>query len=416
METDGSFYRRERARLLAALTRVFGVGNLSLAEDVVQETLAKAFEVWSWQGVPEHHSALLMTSAKNRALDVFRRERTPRRFAPALQHLLESEWTLRPAVEELFLPPALQDDELRMMFSCCHPHLAEEAQVALVLNMLCGFGVEEIARIYLASNAAIEKRIGRGKMVLRESQRLFELTAEDFAPRLSAVHRALYLLFSEGYHGAGEEAVVRPELCREAMRLVRLLVDHAPAATSATHALAALMYLGAARLPGRTDEVGDLTVLVEQDRSLWDRRLIAEGLALLERSATGSEMSEYHLEAAIAGMHGSASCFEETRWGDIVGLYDMLLKVRPSPVVALNRAMAVAQAEGPAKGLEAIAAIAGVERLAAYPFYAAAVGELELGCGRREIARAHFQKALGLARNAAERRFLARRVEDCGFP
>ena len=413
MEADGPFYRRERARLLAALTRVFGVENLSLAEDVVQETLAKAFEAWAFGGVPEHHSALLMASAKNRALDVFRRERTARKFAPALQHLIESEWTLRPAVEELFLPPALKDDELRMMFSCSHPHLAEEVQVALILNMLCGFGVEEISRIYLASVAAVEKRISRGKKVLGASQRLFELTAEDFAPRLSAVHRALYLLFSEGYHGASDEAVIRAELCREALRLARLLVDHAPAATSATYAVAALMYLDAARLPGRTDEIGDLTALFEQDRSRWDGRLIADGLALLEQSAMGSELSEYHLEAAIAGMHATASRFEDTRWGEIVGLYDMLLKVRPSPVVALNRAMAIAQLEGPEKGLEAIEAISGIERLEDYPFYAAALGELELRCGRSEAARANFQEALDLARNEAERRFLARRVEDC---
>ena len=166
MEADASFYRSESARLVAALTRIFGVENLSLAEDVAQETLAKAFEVWSYGGVPEHYSALLTVAAKNRVLDVFRRERTASKFAPELQHMIESEWTLRPAVEELFLPPALKDDELRMMFSCCHPLLAEEVQVALILNLLCGFGAEEIARIYLASTSAMQKRIARGKKSL----------------------------------------------------------------------------------------------------------------------------------------------------------------------------------------------------------------------------------------------------------
>jgi predicted RNA polymerase sigma factor len=413
VEADAALFRRERARLLAALTRAFGVENLALAEDVVQETLAKAFEAWSFGGVPEHHAALLMVSAKNRALDDFPPQPTARKFAPELQRLIESEWTLRPAVEELFLPPALRDSELRMMFSCCHPQLPEDAQVALVLHMLCGFGAAEIASIYLATEAAIEKRISRGKKVLAASQRLFELTAEDFAPRLSAVHRALYLLFSEGYHGARDEEVIRSELCREAMRLARLLVDHAPAATSATHALAALMYLDAARLPGRTDADGDLTVLFDQDRSRWDAKLIAEGLALLELSATGSRLSEYHVEAAIAGMHAAAPRAEETRWGDIVGLYDVLMRIRASPVVALNRAMAVAQRDGPAQGLAAIAAIEGTDRLRGYPFYPAALGELELRCGRREAARGHFEVALSLARNMAERRFLARRVADC---
>jgi RNA polymerase sigma-70 factor (ECF subfamily) len=288
VEKDDPLFRRESARLLAALTRAFGAENLALAEDVVQETLANAFELWSYRGVPEHHSAFLTAAAKHRALDVFRRERTARKYAPELGRFLESEWTLRPAVEELFLPEALRDDELRMMFTCCHRRLQDDVQVALVLNVLCGFGIDEIAGAFLATEAAIAKRISRGKKVLAKSKRLFELTAADFAPRLSAVHRALYLLFNEGYHGACAEAVVRLDLCREAMRLVRLLVLHAPAATPATRALAALMHLGAARLPGRVDEAGNLKALCEQDRSRWDAALVAQGLALLEESARGS--------------------------------------------------------------------------------------------------------------------------------
>jgi len=413
MNADIAFYRRERARLLAALTRVFGVENVALAEDVVQETLAKAFELWTYGGVPEHYSALLMTAAKNRALDVFRRERTARKFAPALQHALESEWTLRPTVEEMFLPASLEDDELCMMFSCCHPELAEEVQVALVLNLCCGFGAEEIARVYLAGKAAVEKRIARGKKVLGASQRLFELTADDFAPRLASVHRALYLLFSEGYHAACDDEVVREELCREALRLVALLVDHSAAATPATHALAALMHFGAARLFGRVDDLGELTPLAEQDRSRWDRRLIDIGLGLLERAGTGTELSEYHVEAAIAGLHASSPRVEDTRWDEIVKLYDLQMRIRPSPVVALNRAIAVAELEGPAAGLRAIEAIADVERLDAYPFRAAALGELELRRGRRDAARAHFGAALALARNDAERCFIARRIARC---
>jgi RNA polymerase sigma-70 factor (ECF subfamily) len=413
MKSDEALYRRERARLLAALTRVFGTHNLALAEDVVQETLARAFEVWTYQGVPEHFSAQLMTAAKNRALDVFRRERTARKFAPALEHALDSEWTLRPTVEELFLPAALRDDELRMMFLVCHPQLAEEAQVALMLNMLCGFGAEEIAGVYLAGRAAVEKRISRGKKVLAEAPRLFELKAADFAPRLEAVHRALYVLFSEGYHGASEEAVIREELCREALRLVRLLVDHAPAATPATFALGALMYLNAARLPGRTNELGELLALSEQDRSRWDAKLIAEGLSLLERASSGTAVSRYHIEAAIAGLHASAPSAAQTRWGEIVHLYDVYLVIAPSPVIALNRAVAVAEIEGPTSGLRALAAIEGVEQLRDYPFYAAARGELELRAGRADAARPYFETALGQARSEAERCFLRRRLTAC---
>jgi RNA polymerase sigma-70 factor (ECF subfamily) len=410
---DEHFFRREAGRLVAALTRVFGVQNLALAEDIVQDTLANAFEVWSYRGVPEHYSALLATSAKNRVLDVLRRERTARKYAPELGRMLESEWTRRPTLDQLFLPDALRDDELRMMFSCCQPRLHEDAQVALILNVLCGFGVEEIASAFLVTPAAVEKRLSRGKKALAGSKRLFELTADDFAPRLSAVHRALYLLFSEGYHGACPEAVVRIDLCQEALRLVRLLVDHAPSATPATHALAALMCLNAARLPGRIDEEGRLKALFEQDRSRWDARLITEGLAQLDASATGDELTAYHVEAGIAGLHATAASALETRWGDIVALYDVLMTIRPSPVVALNRAMAIAQHQGPARGLEAIRAIEGAERLARYPFYPAALGELELRIGRTDAARDHLRAARRLARNDGERAFLDRRIAEC---
>jgi predicted RNA polymerase sigma factor len=413
VQPDSVFFRRESARLVAALTRIFGVENLALAEDIAQETLANAFEAWSYQGVPAHHTALLLAAAKNRVLDVFRRERTAQKFAPDLRHFIESEWTLRPKVEEFFLPDALTDDELRMMFSCCHPRLDEDVQVALVLNILCGFGVSEIAGAFLASPAAIEKRLSRGKRALAESKRLFELTADDFAPRLSAVHRALYLLFNEGYHGACAEAVVRQDLCHQAMRLVGLLVEHDPAATPTTYALAALMWLHAARLPGRIDEAGNLVALFEQDRSRWDANLIDQGLKLLDRSGHGEELTGYHVEAGIAALHAAAESVEQTRWDEIVGMYDVLMRIAPSPIVALNRAMAIAQADGPGPGLEAIRAIKSTERLASYPFYEAALGELELRLGHAKRAQEHFRAAETLARNEGERKFLGRRIAEC---
>jgi len=413
VKLDDALFRREAARLLAALTRAFGVENLALAEDVAQETLANAFEAWSYSGVPAHYSAFLVRAAKNRAIDVFRRERTARRFAPEVSRQIESEWTIGPALEAMFLPEALKDDELRMMFTCCHPRLGEEVQVALVLHLLCALGVDEIASAFLVSPAAMEKRLSRGKKLLAGCGPLFELTAADFAPRLSAVHRALYLLFSEGYHGASPHAVVREGLCRDAMRLVRLLVDHAPAATPATFALAALMWLLAARLPARVDDGGNLKDLFAQDRSAWDEALLAEGMRLLEQSAAGDALTEYHIEAGIAGMHATAGDARDTRWADIVALYDALIRIRPSPVVALNRCMAIAQQLGPAKGLEAVRAIEDAGRLETYPFYPAVLGELELRLGRAEAARGHFEVARQLARNDGERRFLDHRIEDC---
>jgi RNA polymerase sigma factor (sigma-70 family) len=413
VQADGPFSRRESARLVSVLTRVFGVENLALAEDVVQETLASAFEAWSYSGVPEHYAALLTTAAKNRAIDVFRRERTARKFAPELARFVESEWTLRPAVDDMFQPVALKDDELRMMFSCCHPRLPEEAQVALILNILCGFGVGEIAAAFLASVAAIHKRLQRSKKLLAGSRRLFDLGADDFAERLSAVQRALYLLFNEGYHGASAEAVVRTDLCRQAMRLVTMLVEHAPSATPSTKTLASLMCLLAARLAARTDDAGDLKGLFDQDRGRWDARLIAEGVQLLADSATGDALSPYHVEARIAALHAMAPAASETPWAEIVGLYDVLMRIAPSPVVALNRAMAISQHEGAAAGLAALHALQGKERLAGYPFYAAALGELELRLGNADGALRHLEEAHRLARNDAERRFIERRIAAC---
>jgi RNA polymerase sigma factor (sigma-70 family) len=414
MERSDFLFRCEAGRMVATLTRVFGVHNLALAEDVVQDAFCRALEVWKYRGMPENPSAWLMTTAKNRALDVLRRQRTARTFAPELGRLLESEWTLAPVVEELFAPNAIKDDLLRMMFSCCHPRLPEEGQVALVLHILCGFSVDEIASAYVSSHAAFEKRIPRAKKVLAESKRLFDVTApEAFSARLPAVQRALYLLFNEGYHGASPDSAVRAELCKEAMRLAAVLREHPLGATPATCALSALMCLDAARLPARVDAAGNLSSLFDQDRSLWDQTLVAEGLKLMELSATGCELTEYHVEAAIASAHSTAAGVEHTNWETIVSLYDTLLRIRPSPVVALNRAIAVAQRDGPERGLEEIGAIADRDRLAAYPFYAAALGELELRRGRHATARGHFQAALALARNPMERRFLDRRVDAC---
>jgi RNA polymerase sigma-70 factor (ECF subfamily) len=407
-------FRRESGRLIAALTRVFGVHNLALAEDVVQDALCRALEVWKLRGMPENPSAWLMTTAKNRAVDVLRRERRARAFAPELERLLESEWTFTPTIEEAFGPHAIRDDELRMMFSCVSPRLAEESQVALILHILCGFSVSEIANAFLSSAAAIEKRIARGKKVLSGSKRLFELSESgDFDARLSAIQRTLYLLFNEGYHGSCAEQVVRVELCREAMRLAALLTDHPLAAIPSTRALLALMCLHAARLPTRVDESGSLSLLTDQNRSQWNTELIAQGQRLLEQSAMGEELSEYHVEAAIAWCHATAPSAAETDWGQIVSLYDTLLAIRPSPVIALNRAIAVAQLEGPERGLTALRAIPDLERLSTYPFYPIALGEFELQCGRHAAAREHFTVALPLARNAAEQRFIEQRIAAC---
>jgi RNA polymerase sigma-70 factor (ECF subfamily) len=413
-ELDEHLFRRESGRMVAALTRLFGVHQLELAEDVVQDAFCRALEVWKVRGLPDNPSAWLMATAKHRALDVVRRERTARTFGPELARSIEAESSVSALLDEAFAERALRDSELRMMFSCCHPLLSEEAQLALILNVLCGFGASEIASAFLASRAAVEKRISRGKKVLSNSKALFELGDAEFAPRLSTVQRALYLLFSEGYHSASSESAVRVELCDEAMRLTATLRDYEPARTPTTTALAALMSLQAARLGERIDSGGDLNALVDQDRSAWDTRLLTEGLELFEQSAVGDELSVYHVESAIAATHAGARTLDETDFGAIVALYDRLMAMAPSPIVALNRAIAVGWRDGPERGLDELREIEDRDRLSHYPFYPAALGTLELRAGRREAARQHFQAALALARNPAEARFLERRVRACG--
>jgi RNA polymerase sigma-70 factor (ECF subfamily) len=282
---------------------------------------------------------------------------------------------------------------------------------------LCGFNIAEVAGAFITNYTAVEKRIPRAKKVLAGSKTLFDTQVPaEFLARLPAVQRALYLLFSEGYHGASADSAVRAELCHEAMRLAALLLQHPLGATPASYALSSLMCLNKARMPARLDPSGNLSSLFDQDRSLWEQNLIGEGLQLLELSATGSGLTEYHVEAAIAAVHASAPNVRETDWGKIVSLYDSLLDIRPSPIVALNRAIAIGQRDGAKRGLDALRTIADSERLAKYPFYHAAFGESELQSGQPENAREHFSKAVKLSRNPTESRFFSGRVSACDVP
>jgi RNA polymerase sigma factor (sigma-70 family) len=414
MESSDHLFRREAGRMVATLTRIFGVHNLELAEDVVQDAFLRALEVWKFRGMPENPSAWLMATAKNRALDVLRRERTARTFAPELGRLLHSEWTLAPTMEELFSESAIKDDQLRMMFSCCHPELTTQAQVTLILKTLCGFSVSEIAYALLASPDSIEKRLGRARKLFRQSGTLVELTdASDVPKRLEAVYQAIYLLFNEGYHSTRAERTVREDLCREAIRLALLLTEHPQANTPKTRALLALLCFHAARLPGRIDDDGSLIQLEMQDRSKWDRELIARGFRFLEEASTGNELSEYHLEAGIASFHCAASTYQETEWARILELYNLLYRLQPSPIVALNRAIASGNALGPEEGLAELQRIPDAAKLKDYPFFPAAQGEFLLLAGRPAEAAQHFETAVKLARSPSESDFFERKLRSC---
>lgn len=414
MDLEEHLFRHESGRLVSILTRLFGIQNLSLAEDVVQDAFCRALETWKLHGVPKNPTAWLVTTAKRRALDVLRREGTARKFEPEVAQVLGSEWTRATAINEAFEPGGLNDAQLRMMFSCVHPTLPEETQVALILNLLCGFSVAETAAAFLKSSVAMEKRIVRAKKTLAETKNLFELkNAADVKIRLLAVQRAIYLLFNEGYHSASTTMVVRVDLCEEALRLIYLLLEHSLTKTPSVHALAALLNFHAARLPGRVDAQGNLTSLFEQDRTLWNRDHIAEGHRQLELSAAGAELTAFHVESAIAAEHVSAARAADTNWENIASLYDVLMRIQPTPVVALNRAIAIAEIEGPARALEEVERIDGREKLECYPFYFAALGEFEFRLGQMANACGLFAKAQELARNESERRFLRERMHRC---
>ncbi|MEO7208564.1 MAG: sigma-70 family RNA polymerase sigma factor [Steroidobacteraceae bacterium] len=410
-----NLFRHESGRLVSAIARRLGTKNLALAEDVVQDALCRALEVWKFRGIPDNPAAWIMAVAKNRVLDLLRRDRT----REALSHLFiqngSPEEVAQPFdIDALFHPSAVQDGQLRMMFSCCHAKLSEEAQVALMLHILCGFSTAEIAAAFFSGIAAIEKRVLRGKKILAEAKQLLDLRETDVAKRLTSVQRALYLVFSEGYHGANPVFAVRQELCHEAMYLVGLLLEHPLGRCGSTYGLAALMCLNAARMPAREDASGNFVPLKLQDRNRWDRELILKGHAFLGQSAQGWELSEYQVEAAIASVHACAASVEATDWLAIIALYDHLLELRPSAIVALNRAIAIGRHAGAEQGLASLSEIRDREILDSYPFYWAALGEFELQAGQPVMARVHFAKAEHLARNSFERQHYARRVAECG--
>jgi RNA polymerase sigma-70 factor (ECF subfamily) len=383
--------------------------HLDLAEDVVHDALLRALEIWPIQGIPDNPSGWLMRVARNRAIDLVRRDDQFRYFTPELTQMLSA--PADPSVETLFFEKEIQDDQLRMMFSCCNPELSIDAQVTLILKTLCGFSVAEIANALLASKDSIEKRLGRARKVFRDAGNFVELNdASEIPQRLEAVYQAIYLLFNEGYHGSQSERTVREELCFEAIRLALLLCEHPKAQIPKTYALLALFCFHAARLSGRIDDDGSLIQLEMQDRSKWDQDLIGRGFLFLEKASIGNELGEYHLEAGIASLHCAASTYEETDWSKIVELYDLLLRLKPSPIIALNRAVAVGKACGPEEGLSELVKIPDSEKIEAYPFYSAAMGEFHLLAGHPDEAALHFKKALKLSRSPSERNFFERKL------
>ena len=405
-------FRHESGKMVATLTGIFGIEHWNLAEDVVQEALARALQTWPYRGVPENPAAWIMRASRNLALDVVRREKVFRAKEAEITRLMERDGS-EPETG-VFLEHEIADDRLRMMFVCCHPVIPPEAQVALALKTLCGFSVPEISHAFLTTEAAIAKRLTRAKQKIQEAQVPFEIpTSDELTRRLDSVLQSLYLLFNEGYKASSGENLVRGELCHEAIRLTELLAQHSAGNESKTHALLALMLLNAARIPAREDDKGNLLRLEEQNRAVWDQTMIARGMFHLRESAAGADISEYHFQAGIAACHATAVDYKSTDWARILSLYDRLIELDDSPVVALNRAVAVANVRGPEAGLQTLRAIRDREKLDSYYLFYAVVGEFEMRLNNHVVAAEQFRKAFELAETKSERAFLLKRLQRC---
>ncbi|TNY38194.1 RNA polymerase sigma factor [Thermomonospora catenispora] len=408
--TIDAVWRLESPRIIAAVARL--VNDLGLAEELAQDALVAALEQWPGSGVPDNPGAWLMVVAKRRAVDLIRRERRLERKIAELGHELETEGD-DADLETALDPERIEDDLLRLVFTACHPVLSTPARVALTLRTLGGLTTDEIARAFLTSESTVAQRIVRAKRTLAQAGVPFEVPAgPERAARLASVLEVIYLIFNEGYAATAGDEWIRADLCREALRLGRVLAELAPEEAE-VHGLVALMEIQASRMRARTGPSGEPVPLLEQDRGRWDRLLIHRGFAsLLRARALGGPPGPYVLQAAIAACHAQAATAEDTDWVQIVGLYELLARTAPSPVVELNRAVAVGMAFGPERGLAIVDALVDEPSLKNYHLLPSVRGDLLARLGRTAEAAAEFTRAAALTRNAPERRLLHRRAAE----
>lgn len=410
-------FRVESGKMVAVLSRLFGFQKFDIAQDLVQDTLLAAMQVWPYKGIPENPSAWLMQTAKNKAIDYFRKQKRQDSASPEYAYLLQSEYSLGYTVGSVFEETEIEDNLLRMIFACSHPAIPEESQIALILKTLCGLGVDEIAKAFLTQPETIAKRIFRAKEKIKLENIKLEFPAENALKiRLKPVLKVLYLVFNEGYYATNPNYHIRENLCEDAMRLCYLLVQNAATATPETKALMALMCLQSARFNTRTNASGQIVLLKNQDRSLWHRGLMQQGYLYLEQASEESfnknnqtQFSPYHLEAAIASIHASSTNFESTDWAKIADLYDALFKIQPNNIVVMNKAVALAYSGGPEKAIELLLAI---DNLKNNPIYHTVLGEVFFKLGNIAESKIHFLAALELNISDFERQVILEKLED----
>lgn len=408
-ETISALYQQQSRRVLATLIRL--LGDFELAEEALQDAFACALQQWPVDGLPEHPRAWLVSTGRFKAIDKIRQQQTQRKYQQ--QWLSEQDEDSEAFQADAANDQSWQDDELRLIFTCCHPALSTEAQIALTLREICGLTTEQIAKAFLTSPVTIAQRIVRAKNKIRDAAIPYEIpTAEQLPERLDAVLKVIYLLFNEGYSQSSGDQLLCAELCAQAIRLGYLLLELQP--DTETMGLLALLLLQESRRFARIDQQGNLILLADQDRSLWDQALIQQGIQLVERSLTGRRIGPYGLQAAIAALHAESPDAVSTDWPQIVALYDLLYRFEASPVVLLNRAVAISMAQGPAAALPLLLALQQSGELAQYHLLDAALADLHQKLGHNQQAKLYYQNALSKTSQQAEQRFLQKQLGTLG--
>jgi RNA polymerase sigma-70 factor (ECF subfamily) len=406
-------FRHEWGKLVTVLTKLMGPHGLQTAEDIANDTLLAALQQWKIKGVPANATAWLFAVARNKAIDKLRRQQLHQQYQQEVSPLLKSEYSLAPAVAELVNEKHLADDQLKMMLVCCAPGLQPDAQLALMLKTLCGFSVAEIASAFIAQPATIEKRLYRARQYLKEQKVNFDWPPEAEMPhRINTVLKGIYLLFNEGYNSTHNSQLIRTDLMNEAIRLCHIIAQNTNYDTGAAHALLSLMYFTASRNEARQNTAGQILLLHQQDRSLWNRQCMGKAIWHLQAASATAALSEYHIQAGIAYEHAKASQYNHTNWAAILQYYQLLMEHYSSPIVALNQAIAIGEHQGPQACINELAAWANHPQLQHYYLYHATLGEMYARLRQQQVAIQYLKTAQQLTHAAAEQQLLQQKIDD----
>lgn len=408
-------FRHESGKMIAVLTKILGTENIDLAEDVVQDAMVEAINQWAYKGVPENPKGWLYNVAKYKALNFLNREKIKQKYSLEVNHMLLSEQGAEPAINDFFSEQEIADDQLRMMFTCCHPSISADSQIALILKTLCGFSIPEIAKAFLTNEENINKRLVRARQAIRENNIDFEVPLGiEFSKRFDTILETIYLVFNEGYNSTTGNEIIRFELCEEAIYLAQLIADY-PKITdkSRLYALLALMLLNASRFNARVNEHGEIIDMAKQNRNVWNKDFIHKGIEYLNKSVESANVSKYQILATISAHHCTATSDETTDWKNILNLYQHLSALDSSPVVLLNKAIAVSKVMGYKQAIEELLLLKSNALLNTYPHYYSTIAELYLQQNNKTEARFYFDKAISLSGNQQEISYLNNKLGLC---